>query len=86
MADNETLTYDELIEIFIALNNEADRVNDKEAEMLRFLKWKVFRLSVDAKREEAKEEVKEEVYYTEPHSCTNGGTEDWCDDCNPYLQ
>jgi hypothetical protein len=20
------------------------------------------------------------------HDCTNGGTEDWCDDCNPYLQ
>jgi len=22
----------------------------------------------------------------EEYDCTNGGTEDWCDDCNPYLR
>lgn len=42
------LTYDELIRIVVALDNEAcNGDNAKEAESLRALKWKVFALAVE---------------------------------------
>lgn len=48
------LTYDELISIVVALDNEACSCDDtKEADKLRTLKWKVFALAVEVKKEAA---------------------------------
>lgn len=41
----DNLTYDELITIVVALDNEAVRSNDAS---LRDLKWKVFKLATEA--------------------------------------
>jgi len=73
-----TLTHAELIDIVVALDNEACRPGCENPERVRSLKWKVFALSVSAAK--VQDEPKAE------HDCANGGREDWCDDCNPYLQ
>lgn len=45
------LTHDELIRIVVALDNEACSCDDaKEAAKLRNLKWKVFALTLEAKK------------------------------------
>ena len=46
-----TLTYDELITIVVALDNEAAREHDAAA-LLRDLKWKVFNLAIKADHKE----------------------------------
>jgi len=51
MDTGTTLTYDELITIVVALDNEAAREHDA-ATMLRDLKWKVFSLAVKADQKE----------------------------------
>lgn len=46
-----TLTYDELIRIVVALDNEACSCDDQtEAASLRTLKWKVFALTVETEK------------------------------------
>ena len=45
------LSYDELITIVVALDNEACSCDDaKESEALRALKWKVFALAVETQK------------------------------------
>lgn len=47
------LTYDELISIVVALDNEAASCdNAKDADAARSLKWKVFALAVEVKKNE----------------------------------
>lgn len=43
----ENLSYDELITIVIALDNEACNRHSAEAQELRRLKWKVFALAAE---------------------------------------
>ena len=79
-----TLTHAELLDIVIALDTEACRPECADSEKFLSLKWKVFALSVEAAKEEHADA--DDWRAQTGHDCTNGGTEDLCDDCNPYLQ
>ena len=51
-ASMDSFTYEDLITIVVALDNEAHSRHDSEASELRRLKWRVFALAAEKKMQE----------------------------------